>query len=98
MLRESPTGGRPTLWRLGIVLIEGNLGVLSSGERGTPVALRSGVRLFQRHGSAFSCEAPDLRVIKEQEEVGDPRYREEFPQALVGAGQQSCSPPVLGQP
>lgn len=42
MLRESPTGGRPTLWRLGIVLIEGNLGVLSSGERGTPVASRSG--------------------------------------------------------
>lgn len=42
MLRESPTGGRPTLWRLGIVLIEGSLGVLSSGERGTPIASRSG--------------------------------------------------------
>ena len=43
MLRESPTGGRPTLWRLGIVLREGNVGVLSSGGgRSIPIALRSG--------------------------------------------------------
>ena len=41
MLSESPPAGRPTLWRLGIILREGNLGILSSGGRVTPIALHS---------------------------------------------------------
>lgn len=50
--------------------------------------------LFQRHGSAVSCEAPDLRLIKEQEEVGDPGFREEFPQAPLGAAAILLSPSI----
>lgn len=58
--------------------------------RVTPLCSDAGKFLPETQECCF-CKVPDLSVIKEQEEVGDPGFRDEFPQVPVRAGWQYLS-------